>query len=291
MTIFGQSAGSMSVSIHILSPLSKGLFKNAILESGSIYTDKRFMTKSQALKSAKKYNQEMGCFNQSNWIKCLKQIHAKTANSYNFTFDHFFTTLKFLPIVGEAFYPVESFEAFKTGRFNSGINILAGVVANEGSVSVRKWFDEIYSDIANFHKNVKEYLNREFNVRKLKSEEIRKRVIDFYIDDEIDVNRIKYKTGQLYGDFVISCPTYYMQKDMMLWSGDSKIFMYKLTYRSKSNSPNSRAESEEWIGVSHSDDIEFVFGTPLLYPERYSQQDYQFALLIMNLWSNFAKTG
>ena len=281
----------MSVSIHILSPLSKGLFQNAILESGSIYTDKRFMTKSQALKSAKKYSQELGCNDQSNQMKCLKQIHAKTANSFNFTFVHFFTTLKFLPIVDEVFYPVESFEAFKTGQFNPGINILAGVVANEGSVSVQKWFDEIDSDPTKLNKNVKEYLNKELNVNKLKSEEIRRKVIDFYIDDEIDVNKIKYKTGQLYGDLVISCPTYYMQRDIMLWSEDNKVFMYKLTYKSKLNSSNSIAETKDWIGVSHSDDIEFVFGTSLLYPERYSQQDYQFALLIMNLWSNFAKTG
>ena len=34
MTIFGQSAGGMSVSLHLVSPLSKGLFHRAIVQSG-----------------------------------------------------------------------------------------------------------------------------------------------------------------------------------------------------------------------------------------------------------------
>ncbi|XP_022257792.1 acetylcholinesterase-like [Limulus polyphemus] len=36
VTIFGESAGASSVSLHLLSPLSQGLFNNAIMESGSI---------------------------------------------------------------------------------------------------------------------------------------------------------------------------------------------------------------------------------------------------------------
>ncbi|CAG2171427.1 unnamed protein product [Oppiella nova] len=40
ITIFGESAGSWSVSAHILSPLSKGLFKRAIMESGALMFNK-----------------------------------------------------------------------------------------------------------------------------------------------------------------------------------------------------------------------------------------------------------
>ena len=35
VTLFGQSAGSASVALHLLSPLSNGLFHRAILESGT----------------------------------------------------------------------------------------------------------------------------------------------------------------------------------------------------------------------------------------------------------------
>jgi carboxylesterase type B len=33
ITLFGQSAGSMSVSMHVVSPLSSGLFQQAIIQS------------------------------------------------------------------------------------------------------------------------------------------------------------------------------------------------------------------------------------------------------------------
>merc|ERR1719391_981791 len=36
VTLFGQSAGSMSVSAHVLSPRSEGLFHTAILQSGTM---------------------------------------------------------------------------------------------------------------------------------------------------------------------------------------------------------------------------------------------------------------
>lgn len=35
VTVFGESAGAICIALHLLSPLSKGLFHRAIMESGS----------------------------------------------------------------------------------------------------------------------------------------------------------------------------------------------------------------------------------------------------------------
>ena len=50
VTIFGESAGGWSVSFHIVSPLSKGLFKKGIIQSGTIFTEKSFTTKNDGVK-------------------------------------------------------------------------------------------------------------------------------------------------------------------------------------------------------------------------------------------------
>ena len=292
VTIFGESAGAWSVSYHILSPLSKGLFKNAIIQSGSIYTDASFMSKTQNLKDSKEYSEKLGCKDETNWIKCLKQLDPQQINDYNIDFGKFVAGTKFLPVFGEEFYPIESYEAVKTGKFNSDINILAGITADEGTIFVHKWFAEIDSDPTKFNQNVKNYLNIILKFWKnLESGNERRNVIEAYISDEKDVNNIKSKVGQIFGDYVLTCPTYYFSRDIVLWSGFSNVYMYELTYKSSMSFSSFIAPSEPWIGIGHGDDIEFVFGTSLLAPQRYSQQDYNFALLVMNLWTNFAKTG
>ena len=43
MTIFGESAGAISVNYHVVSPMSKGLFHRAISHSGSIFFPGKFI--------------------------------------------------------------------------------------------------------------------------------------------------------------------------------------------------------------------------------------------------------
>ena len=233
----------------------------------------------------------MGCKNETNWITCLKQLDASKITNYTYDIFHLLRTKNFLPVVGEAFYPVKSYDAVKTGRFNSEVSILAGVTQDEGSFLVSHWFDKFNSSSSKFNQNVKDYVFHEIdNLKHLESESERKKVIDFYLSNETNVDMIKNKTGQIFGDYIITCPTYFMPKDMVLWSGDNKVYLYKLTYKANSSLLGIN-QNETWLGVYHGADIEFVFGLPFMIPQMYSKQEQQFSLLIMNLWTNFAKTG
>ena len=113
VTIFGESAGGISVRFHVLSPLSKELFKKAIIQSGTAHTDAFFMDKSQALNVSKTHAHEVGCNHQIYWMTCLKKLDASIIYNYTFDIFHFMKTKNFLPVVGEAFYPVKSYDAFK----------------------------------------------------------------------------------------------------------------------------------------------------------------------------------
>ena len=68
-------------------------------------------------------------------------------------------------------------------------------------------------------------------MKHLASEAERKKVVDFYLSNETEVHMIKNKTGQLFDNYLLTCPTYFMPKDMVLWSGDNKVYPYKLTHR------------------------------------------------------------
>ena len=115
VTIFGLSAGAWSVSYQILSPLSKGLFKKAIMQSGTAYTDASFFPNDKAIDVAKKHALEFGC-KDDNWLACLKQLDASSLINYRYDIFHFMETRNYLPVVDEAFYPVTSYEAVKMGN-------------------------------------------------------------------------------------------------------------------------------------------------------------------------------
>ena len=53
MTIFGQSAGAASVALHMLSPLSRGLYHKVILESGTAASLFAGMRQKTALETAR----------------------------------------------------------------------------------------------------------------------------------------------------------------------------------------------------------------------------------------------
>ena len=74
VTIFGESAGALSVQLHLLSPMSKGLFQRAIIQSGSgICLRSRVLSPEEALASVDYVLDYFGC-NQTimEKLQCLQ---------------------------------------------------------------------------------------------------------------------------------------------------------------------------------------------------------------------------
>jgi len=72
VTIFGESAGGISISYHLLSPLSNGLFQRAISQSG---TWKSIPVNPQPLPLTKMFAEEAGCETEdtATLTACLKE--------------------------------------------------------------------------------------------------------------------------------------------------------------------------------------------------------------------------
>lgn len=91
------------------------------------------------------------------------------------------------------------------------------------------------------------------------------------------------------GDFLFVCPDKMLLDNWLKVKGEGRIYYYRLDYRS-SNSVWNR----NWIvSATHMDDLEFVFGWPLLEHLRNEYNDYDrlVARNVINMWSNFAKHG
>ena len=117
ITIFGESAGSWSVSAQILSPLSKGLFKRAIMESGAhmFNKDRDIRTKSEVLGDAKNLAKHLNC-SENEWLECLQKVDANHITEATVIG----TTVATLDT---EYLPVSAHTAFETLKFNKGNSI------------------------------------------------------------------------------------------------------------------------------------------------------------------------
>lgn len=61
LTLFGESAGGGSVSIHLMSPVTRGLVKRGILQSGTLNAPWSFMMPEKAVEIAKTLIEDCNC--------------------------------------------------------------------------------------------------------------------------------------------------------------------------------------------------------------------------------------
>ncbi|CAG2176929.1 unnamed protein product [Oppiella nova] len=120
MTVFGESAGSWSISAHILSPLSRGLFKRAIMQSGALMFNKHrsLVTTAEALSKAKQFARQLNCSDPHKWLDCLRDI--KDPNLFSESYDTSNTYGASNAVFGTQFLPLLPQKAFETHAYSSG---------------------------------------------------------------------------------------------------------------------------------------------------------------------------
>lgn len=132
VTIFGESAGSMSVGALVLSPMSKGLFHRAILQSGSpnsyLGSERKEKSLNKTFSLAAKFNCPLDSVPKT--VQCLREqkvedILMKSKNSI-------LDGESFIPIYGEQILPLEPVTALKSKKFNQ-VDLLFGVNSGEGA--------------------------------------------------------------------------------------------------------------------------------------------------------------
>jgi carboxylesterase type B len=113
----------------ILSPLTRGLFKRAILQSGGINTKIACRSKDESLKIMKKFSTDLECNDKTlgKQIECLKSKTQEELQTISFPS----LLSQPLAVFGDDFLPVSPTEALKTGKLNE-VDLLSGVTRNEG---------------------------------------------------------------------------------------------------------------------------------------------------------------
>ncbi|XP_070383888.1 acetylcholinesterase-like [Dermacentor albipictus] len=149
VTIFGDSAGGMSVHGHVISPISKGLFIRACLMSGTLHGRDFTETANDSISKGNAVAAAVGCADHhknlttdpESIVECLRSKNAfELIRATNYVFKRKF--FPFLPTFPNEFLPVDPSAAAKQGLFNAA-DILIGVTADEGATALRSLPNDI----------------------------------------------------------------------------------------------------------------------------------------------------
>jgi para-nitrobenzyl esterase len=120
VTIDGESAGGWSVCALMTSPLARGLFHGAIMQSGSCATQTRASAEAASLAFAK----QAGCPDTSTAAACLRALPEQTLLDASASYQPVFTS-------GGPELPVPAAQAVASGQYNR-VPLLIGTNHNEG---------------------------------------------------------------------------------------------------------------------------------------------------------------
>ena len=122
VTIFGESAGSEDVCLHMVAPPSRGLFQRGISESGGCTT--RLTTAEEAAATAGTLATAVGCGTAAAVLPCLRQVPVATLLAQ---------TGDFGPVVDGGFVPDQPRTLYDSGDF-AKVPYILGSNSDEGTL-------------------------------------------------------------------------------------------------------------------------------------------------------------
>jgi carboxylesterase type B len=301
VTIFGESAGSWSVGLHTLSPITRNLFKNAIMMSGGPLSHLTGENPTTAKNNWLKVSKFADCGNGLNFsssvIECLQNISVeklvKVADRHDLTTD----TALFMSNVryGDEFLPKKPVDMLKNKDHKKNFKLIVGFTDDEGSWLLADRIDTIKYALINPANLTKSQAYEE--LKKL-SEKLITPSVHVNGDDvaklylsrlpNSDYDLIRRTMGVALGDFYISCTTALFAKH--LYENDrteSKVYQYYFT--AKSNMIEGFCA--KWQGACHETDLIPVFGYPLRSSLLFSDEEKKISTKLMDTFTHFAKKG
>ena len=266
ITIFGESAGSFSVSAHMASPLSRDLFQKAIGESGGAIASSNPADSAREQREKSDSDFALATYGTSKLAE-LRRISTEDIIRPIMTAR---PAPRFGMDVDGWFFPEQPSRIFAAGQ-QAHIPLLAGWNADEGrggiAGSSNKFTAAGFAAQASkdFPTHTPEFLKLYPNTTE---------------QDALS------SAADYAGDKFIAYSTWRWLEAQVL-TGKSPVYRYLFTLGSPGDRYHTAAS-----GAFHSDDIEYVFGTLDSRPEAlWRPEDRRLSDEMQLYWTNFARTG
>ncbi|XP_072845288.2 cholinesterase [Pogona vitticeps] len=275
VTLIGHSAGGASVGFHLLSPASKPLFAQAVLQSGTPNSCWALQSPQEATESAQALLENLACDpkNHSAVVSCLQDMDVG---------DDVFYTMDSLirPVPDGDFLPDEPKKLLQTGQIQTK-PLLFGVTGNDGSSFVAGVPTK--DGILTWEEQLRETelaLNGESEPEAVKAIALK------YSEDGHGPEQYRRALAQFYKDYFFLCPM--MDFAASMATSGSPIYGYSF------NQYVSGSVWQEWMGAAHGAEVPYLFGTLSSLPGRNqttTEADAGLSHRVMRYWAEFARSG
>jgi para-nitrobenzyl esterase len=266
VTVFGESAGGLSVLSQVASPQARGLFERAIVESGSYNLTQTSLASAESAGEA--FAAKAGCASQT--AACLRSLPVSTILADQ-------DAAGYTPNIDSEVLPESLGTAFASGNFNR-VPIINGTNHDEWRLFVAlSTLEGNPVTAANYQSMIASTLGVSAAVAAVIAA---KYPLTAYPSPSIAL-------GAVGTDAIFACPALGI---------DESVSRYVPTFAYEFNDENAPEDFLPPVGfpygAAHASEIQYLMALPTAaFPATLSAQQQQLAAIMKGYWTNFAKRG
>uniref|UniRef100_A0A1I8P7C1 Carboxylic ester hydrolase n=1 Tax=Stomoxys calcitrans TaxID=35570 RepID=A0A1I8P7C1_STOCA len=293
VTLWGYSAGAMSVGLHMMSPMSKGLFHRAITQSGSPVAQYRYNSNQMHL--AQRQARLLSCPVEPvrDMVKCLRT--KPMLDFVDSTFDMFEFDmnpgLNWMPVVElhgcqERFLVEDPYKSLLRGNIQK-MPLITGITEYEfyyGAYDTLRNATERQRFNENFAKFAPIYFFYERDTPR--SQRISEEIRSFYFQNTtLEFPQSLQRFGEMYADVV----GFQNHRFLNMASKHMPVYSYQFTYKGR-YSTFRNPETNQTHGAMHLDELWYLLYLPEVTP-LFTQNDPENDTIerLTRMWYEFAK--
>ncbi|WP_102126374.1 carboxylesterase/lipase family protein [Deinococcus planocerae] len=274
VTVFGESAGGMSVCAQLASPGAAGLFDRAILQSGPCTPEIVMAPVTAALNTGREYARALGC--PEGDAACLRAVPVERLLGTPVPGQRAPGSVDLPPVYGDGTVPRAPADVFADGTINR-VPVLIGSNLDEGTLFVAPLGTR--ADVPVWQYWALVTLLEGWNAP---------RVLAQYAAR--DYPTVGLAAAALVTDGLFACPVNDIARAL---ARVTPVYAYE--FRDRTAPINFRPTAAvPSYGAYHASEIISVFGTPLTGladPAKFTPVQADLARLMRTYWANFARSG